>query len=93
MCEHLSASPCEQGLICVFRFSRNMQMDLMIRITGSFLSLISFASSVTSEAPTAGGISPTVNGRLFGRRGVQVNKISSLQDREAESRQTYVVTV
>lgn len=49
MCEHLSASPRERGLICVFRFSRNMQMDLMIRITGSFLSLISFAASVISE--------------------------------------------
>lgn len=38
------------GLICVFGFSRNMQMNLMIRITGSFLSLISFAMSVISEA-------------------------------------------
>lgn len=50
MRKHLSASPCEQGLICVFRFSRNMQMNLMIRITRSFLSLISFAMSVISEA-------------------------------------------
>ena len=50
MCEHLSPSPREQGLICVFRFSRNMQMNLMIRITRSFLSLISFAMSVISEA-------------------------------------------
>lgn len=50
MRKHLSPSPCEQGLICVFRFSRNMQMNLMIRITGSFLSLISFAMSVISEA-------------------------------------------
>jgi len=50
MRKHLSPSPCEQGLICVFRFSRNMQMNLMIRITRSFLSLISFAMSVINEA-------------------------------------------
>lgn len=35
-------------------------MNLMIRITGSFLSLISFAMSVISEAPIA---SPSVCSR------------------------------
>lgn len=95
MCEHLSASPRERGLICVFRFSRNMQMDLMIRITGSFLSLISFAASVMSEAPTAGRIFPKVKSsrKMFGRGVDQVNKISSWQGRDAEPRQTCVVTV
>lgn len=43
---HLAPSQSVCGLICVFRFSKNMQMNVMIRISRSFLSLISFAMSI-----------------------------------------------
>lgn len=72
-----------------------MQMNLMIRITGSFLSLISFAASVISEAPTAARIFSKVKSlqRIFGRLECSGEQNILLAGRGAAPRQTFVGTV